>query len=196
VPGIKLRCEPLTPDRWDDLVELFGPRGACAGCWCMWPRRTTGEGKTSGEPNRRAFRKLVMNGPPPGLLGYRDGEPIGWVAIAPRREYKRFERSRILQPVDDQEVWAVPCFFVARGARKQGVTKALLAAACEWAKRRGARLIEGYPVDAHGKEYAPAFAWHGLVGTFEAAGFREVARRSKRRPIMRRAVRGGRSGRG
>jgi len=186
MPKTRLTCEPLTPDRWDDLVKLFGPRGACAGCWCMFPRRTGAEKNTAGEPNRRAFRKLVMDGPPPGLLAYEDQEPIGWVAIAPRSDYKRFERSRILQPVDEQEVWSVPCFFVARGHRKKGVTKALLGAACEWAGGRGARLIEGYPVDAHDQEYAPAFAWHGLVGTFEAAGFTEVARRSKRRPIMRR----------
>src|SRR5262249_43947362 len=149
-----------------------------------------------GEPNRRAFRKLVTTGPPPGLLAYEGGEPVGWVAIAPRAEYRRFETSRILQPVDDREVWSVPCFFVARGHRKKGVTKALLSAACEWAGKRGARMIEGYPVDAGGKEYTPAFAWHGLIGTFEATGFREVARRSKRRPIMRKSVGAKRKARG
>ena len=188
MPKSRLVCEPVTVERWDDLEKLFGPRGACAGCWCMWPRRTSAEKGMAGEPNRRAFRKLVTKGPPPGLLAYEDGEPVGWVAIAPRAEYRRFETSRILQPVDDQEVWSVPCFFVARGHRKKGVTKALLAAACEWAGKRGARMIEGYPVDARGKDYTPAFAWHGLIGTFEAAGFREVARRSKRRPIMRRSA--------
>jgi len=54
---------------------------------------------------------------------------------------------------------------------------------------RGGRLVEGYPIDARGKTYAPAFAWHGLVETFQAAGFSEVARRSPTRPIMRRALR-------
>jgi len=162
----------------------------------MWPRRTSAEKGVAGEPNRAAFRKRVKKGPPPGLLAYEDGEPIGWVAIAPRREYRRFETSRVLQPVDDQEVWSVPCFFIARGHRKKGVTKALLGAACEWAGQQGAKLIEGYPIDTRGKEYTPAFAWHGLIGTFEAAGFTEVARRSKRRPIMRRTVRAKRKSRG
>ena len=71
----KLAIHPLTPDRWDDLAKLFGPRGACAGCWCMYPRNTRSEGATSGDPNRRAFQKLVRSGPPPGLLAYDGGEP-------------------------------------------------------------------------------------------------------------------------
>ena len=96
-PSFEFR--PLTPGLWPDLERLFGPRGACAGCWCMWPRLTTTEGKVTGEPNRLAFRAIVKKGPPPGLLAYRDGEPVGWVAIAPRAEYRRFERSRVVAPV-------------------------------------------------------------------------------------------------
>lgn len=179
----------LTPDRWDDVVRLFGPRGACAGCWCMFPRNTSSEGATSGEPNRRAFQKLVRQGPPPGVLAYDGDQPVGWVAIAPRAEYRRFERSRVLAPVDDREVWSVPCFFVARSHRGRGLTVALLRAACEWARHHGARIVEGYPVDTKGKVYAATFAFHGLPSAFAAAGFREVLRRSDRRPIMRRALR-------
>jgi len=183
-----LVVHPLTAERWDDVVRLFGPRGACAGCWCMYPRRTRTQKATSGEPNRRAFRKLVHDGPPPGLLAYEGDVPVGWVAIAPRTEYVRFERSRVLKAVDDQPVWSVPCFFIARTHRGRGVTVALLEAACAWARTQGARIVEGYPIDAHGQTYAPAFAWHGLVPTFTAAGFREVLRRSDRRPIMRREL--------
>ena len=192
----RFRIEPLTPDRWDDLVRLFGPRGACAGCWCMFPRRTGGMSGYSGDANRRAFRRLVHDGPPPGLLAYDGEAPVGWVAVAPRTEYVRFERSRVLKPVDDQPVWSVPCFFIARTHRGRGLTVALLRAACAWAKRHGARIVEGYPIDTHGKTYAPAFAWHGLVPTFTAAGFREVARRTDRRPIVRRTLARGRAARG
>jgi GNAT superfamily N-acetyltransferase len=184
-----IEFHPLGPERWKDLVKLFGPRGACAGCWCMYPRLTTTEGKTSGEPNRRAFEKIVRQGPPPGLLAYENGEPVGWIAIAPRVEYRRFERSRVLAPVDTTPVWSVPCFFVARSARGRGLTVALLEAACEWARDRGAHVVEGYPVDTHGKREAAAFIFHGTVETFAAAGFREVLRRSDRRPIMRRTLR-------
>jgi GNAT superfamily N-acetyltransferase len=185
----KFSFAPLTPARWPDLEKLFGPRGACAGCWCMYPRLTTTEGKTQGAPNRRAFRALVKQGAAPGLLAYADREPVGWVAIAPRAEYRRFERSRVLAPVDDLPVWSVPCFFVERSARGSGLTVKLLKAACEWAAKHGARIVEGYPVDTKGQRYSATFAFHGTVSTFEDAGFREVERRSPTRPIVRRTLR-------
>src|SRR6476646_2856850 len=91
----KWEFHALTPDRWAELVALFGPRGACAGCWCMFPRLTTAEWKTERASNRRAFQRIVRAGDPPGLLAYEDGRPVGWVAVAPRQVYRRFERSRI-----------------------------------------------------------------------------------------------------
>jgi GNAT superfamily N-acetyltransferase len=185
----KLTIHPLTPARWNDFVALFGPRGACAGCWCMWPRLTRAEWQQRGDSNRRAIKRIVDSGEPPGLVAYEGGTPVGWIALAPRPVYRRLERSRAMAPVDDQPVWSTPCFFVARGARGRGVTVALLRAACDYVASRGGRIVEGYPIDTRGKTYAPAFAWHGLVGAFDAAGFREVARRSPTRPIMRRAVR-------
>lgn len=75
----EIRFRPLTPERWDDLVALFGPRGACAGCWCMWwrlPHAAWQRGKGAG--NRRALRRVVATGPPPGILAYADGQPVGW----------------------------------------------------------------------------------------------------------------------
>ena len=184
-----LAIHPLTPSRWDDFVTLFGPRGACAGCWCMWPRLTRAEWEHRGDRNRRAIRRIVDSGEPPGLIAYDRGSPVGWIALAPRGVYRRLERSRAMAPVDDQPVWSTPCFFVARGARGRGITIALLRAACDYVAARGGRLVEGYPIDARGKTYAPAFAWHGLEGLDQAAGFSEVARRSPTRPIMRRALR-------
>src|SRR3989441_10443832 len=101
--------------RSDDLVTLFGKNGACAGCWCMWwrsPRWQWVKGK--GEGNKRAMRKLVKDGAVTGLLAYADGAPVGWCAIAPRTDYPRLANSRTLKPVDDQAVWSITCFFVAR----------------------------------------------------------------------------------
>lgn len=179
---------PLSPARWPDLVELFGEKGACAGCWCMYPRLSGREWRTRHAGNRRALQRLVRSGPPPGLLAFTDGRPVGWIAIAPRAEYRRLERSKVLAPVDERPVWSVPCFFVAKGARGAGLTVKLLRAACTWAAGRGATLVEGYPIEPRARMPA-AFAWHGLAASFRAAGFREVLRRSPIRPIMRRAVR-------
>lgn len=181
---------PLTAERWADFVELFGPRGACAGCWCMYPRLTAAEWNARrGDSNRGAMKRVVESGEPPGMLAYDGGRAVGWIALAPRKAYVRLERSRILEPVDDLPVWSVPCFFVAREARGRGLTVALLRAACDHVAARGGRVIEGYPVDTKGKAYAPTFAWHGLLAAFRSAGFTEVARRSPTRPIMRRVLR-------
>ena len=184
------RIEPLTPGRWGDFTALFGPRGACAGCWCTWARLTHAEFREATPGQRRArIRRVVQAGDPPGLLAYDGDRAVGWVALAPRETYRRYETSRVLAPVDDVPVWSVPCFFVAKTHRRRGLTVALLKAACAFAADRGARVVEGYPVDTRGTRQAAAFVWPGLPAAFEVAGFREVARRSPSRPIMRRAVR-------
>ncbi len=143
--------------------------------------------RQKGAGNKRAFRKVVTAGPPPGVLAYAGDRPVGWCAVAPRTDYPRFGRSRVLAPVDDEPVWSVTCFFVARPWRGRGVSRALLEAATRYARARGGRIVEGYPIDAKGK--APdVFVYTGLASAFEQAGFREVARRSPTRPIMRRAL--------
>jgi len=110
-----LSFHPATADRWRELEALFGPRGACGGCWCMWWRlpRAVYE-RQKGQPNKDALHALVAAGDPPGLLAYADDAPIAWCAIAPRDAYPVLERSRTLKRVDDRPVWSVTCFFVAR----------------------------------------------------------------------------------
>jgi GNAT superfamily N-acetyltransferase len=186
-----MTIHPLTPARWPDLVRLFGANGACGGCWCMWPRRSAAEFRRGkGAPNRRAFRRVVMASPPPGVLAYVDGVAAGWCAIAPREAYPRLERSRVMARVDVRPVWSVTCFFVRRGFRGRGLSVPLLQAAVALARRHGARIVEGYP-NALPARTADTFVWIGLADTFRAAGFREVARRAPTRPIMRRTLRAG-----
>ena len=181
-----IRCAPATASRWRDVERLFGEKGACAGCWCMWPRLTGAEfGRGRGAGNKRALHRLVAAGARPGLIAYRGGTPVGWCAVAPRAEYRRLERSRVMAPVDEQPVWSVVCFFVDRSARGAGVTTTLLRAAVEHATRRGAAIIEGYPHDPAGERLTDTFAWFGLAAAFRRAGFVEVARRSSTRPVMR-----------
>jgi GNAT superfamily N-acetyltransferase len=182
----KLEFEPLTPERWPDVVKLFGPRGACAGCWCMVWRRPRAEwerGKGSG--NRAAFRRVVRTGPPPGVLAYAGGEPVGWCAVAPREAYVQLERSRVLKRIDADPVWSVSCLFVARAWRRRGLSVALLRAAGDFAASQGARIVEGYPVEPSSGTVPDAFAWTGTAAAFRAAGYEEVARGSPKRPIMR-----------
>lgn len=183
-PG-KVSFHPLTPDRWTDLEKLFGERGACGGCWCMTWRLSRSQFEAQkGRLNRRSFRKIVEKSPP-GILAYQEGEPVGWCAVAPREEYPVLERSRVLKPVDAQPVWSITCLFVAKPFRRSGMSAALLKAAKEFARQHGATLVEGYPVEPYEKNMPAAFAWTGLVSAFRKAGFKEVARRSRTRPIMR-----------
>jgi GNAT superfamily N-acetyltransferase len=188
-PDRSVEIHPLTPERFADLETLFGPHGASGGCWCMWWRVPRSQfDREKGEANRRAFKAVVESGKEPGLLAYVDGAPAGWVAVAPRDEYPGLARSRILSPVDNQPVWAVTCFFIGRRYRRLGLTVALLEAAVRYAGERGARIVEGYPVEPKADRMPDAFVYHGLASAFRKAGFSEVARRSETRPIMRRTI--------
>jgi GNAT superfamily N-acetyltransferase len=156
----------------------------------MWPRLRAAEfdaGK--GDANRRALRRIVGRGEPPGLLAYAGGEPAAWVALGPRESFARIEASRTLKRVDDRPTWSVVCFFVARPYRGRGLMTRLLREAGRWARSRGAERLEGYPIEPGGRS-ADAFAWTGLASAFRAAGYVEVARPSRTRPIMRRELRG------
>ncbi len=186
---LPLKFAPLTPSRWDDLVELFGEHGACGGCWCMvWRLKRSGFEARKGRRNRDAMRRIVAAGNAPGVLAYEGSKPIGWCAVAPRQDYPSLERSRVLAPVDEKPVWSITCLFIARPFRRAGVSAQLLQAAANHARARGATLVEGYPVEPRSGAVADVFAWTGLASAFRRAGFREVARRSDTRPIMRLAL--------
>lgn len=181
----ELKILPATPSRWTAIETLFGDRGACGGCWCMFwrvPRKRYEADK--GDRNKRAFRRLVQSGNQPGIIAYVRNEPIGWCAVASREQYIGLERSRILKPIDEEPVWSVSCLFVRKDYRRQGIASKLLGGAVKFARSKGAKIVEGYPVDTS-TNMADAFLWHGTASAFLAAGFKEVLRRSESRPIMR-----------
>jgi ribosomal protein S18 acetylase RimI-like enzyme len=167
-----LEIHPLTPDRWPDLAALFGPTGASSGCWCMWFRaRPKDWTANAGDGNRAALKALVDGGEPTGLLGYQDGDPVGWVSVAPRAQHVRIEPAPVADP--DGPVWSVACFYIARGRRGVGVARALLDAAVAHAFAEGAGAVEAYPVEGRASN---ASAFTGPRALLEAAGFREMGR--------------------
>jgi GNAT superfamily N-acetyltransferase len=181
-------AHPLTPDRWQDLEQLFGPNGAYAGCWCMWWRVAGKDWDAhKGEGNRLALKEIVESGEVPGIIGYVDSQPAGWCAIAPRDAHMRLreERVRIFKKVDDLPVWTITCFYIGRPYRNQGLMLNLLNAAVSYASAEGATIVEGYPLDTEGDRKAASSAYTGLLSTFQKAGFVEVLRRHEGRPIMR-----------
>lgn len=154
----------------------------------LWrlPRKQFDQQKGAG--NRAAMRRLVARGVEPGILAFDGDRAVGWCALAPRNDYPALARSRVMRPVDDRPVWSVACLYIDRAWRGRGIAAALLEAAAEFARTRGAQILEGYPVDPAGRKLAAAFAWTGVPAVFERAGFAEVARRSPTRPIMRRRL--------
>jgi GNAT superfamily N-acetyltransferase len=187
--AVRFSWKPVTAAEWDDLVDLFGPRGACGGCWCMWWRLSRRDfARLKGDGTRRALKRIVTRGSAPGILAYDGDRPVGWCCVGPREGFPLLERSRVLARVDDEPVWSIVCFFVARDRRRKGLTRKLIAAAVSYAGRQGARVVEAYPIDA-GRDQPAAFIYTGLPSAFSANGFVEVERRSKRRPILRRRLR-------
>ena len=181
----ELSFKPIKRNLWPDLEELFGPNGACGGCWCMfWKLRGKAFDEAKGIETRLMHKSVIDAGTPTGLLAYLHGEVVGWVAVEPREAYERLAHSRVLQPVDDQPVWSVTCFFVAKKHRRSGITVELLKAAVEHVKKNGGRVVEGYPVDTQ-KDMPAPFVYTGTASAFEKAGFKEVARNTPTRPIFR-----------
>lgn len=185
-PPVQLETFPLTPERWTDFEKLFGEKGACGGCWCMWWRLKRSDfEKSKGLQNKKAMRRIIASGEIPGLLAYEASESVGWCSVAPRDKFPVLGRSRILKPVDSQNVWSLVCLYVRKDKRRQGISEAILRAAQRYVGEQGGRILEGYPIEPKKDAIPDAFAWVGLASSFRRLGFEEVARRSETRPIMR-----------
>lgn len=149
-----------------------------------WRLRRSDFARQTGEQNKQGLRAIVDSGEIPGLLAYAEGEPIAWCSIGPRERFTGLERSRKLKRVDDQPVWSIVCFFVAEPFRRRGLMGCFLKAALGYAKERGAKIVEAYPIEPTGCLTGDS-GYTGVVSTFLKAGFAEVLRRSERQPIMR-----------
>ena len=181
-----IRIEAVQQEHWPNIQSLFGKKGACGGCWCMYWRLTHKEyEENKGERNRQAMKTILSGLLAPGLLAYKGKEPMGWCSLGPREAFPRLARSRILKPIDGQPVWSLVCLFVAKPYRRVGISRALISAAADYAKSQSAKILEAYPVEPNKPEVPPVFAFTGIASAFKACGFKEAARRSPTRPVMR-----------
>ncbi|MBA2455676.1 MAG: GNAT family N-acetyltransferase [Nocardioidaceae bacterium] len=187
---------PANEASWEDLQTVFGTRGEASRCQCQRYKLRPRESFASFPAEERAHRLREQtdsghpeSGTTSGLVAYLDGEPVGWCAVEPRIAYAGLVRnnrvpwaSRAEDKTDDS-VWAVTCFFTRVGFRKHGVSRALARAAVDFARERGARAIEGYPMTT--KNVISEELHVGTEGAFAGAGFTEVSRPTLRRVVMR-----------
>lgn len=187
---------PANQASCDDLQLIFGTRGAGSRCQCQRYKLAPNESFGSFPVEERVFRLREQTdcGYPDsettsGLVAHIDDEPVGWCAVEPRPHYSGLVRVfRVPWDGRDEDrtdagIWAVTCFFTRAGFRKRGVSRALAHAAVDFARSRGARALEGYPITT--KDVISEELHVGTTGTFEDAGFTEVSRPSKRRVVMR-----------
>jgi GNAT superfamily N-acetyltransferase len=173
---MKIQIKEMTPRLWEDLEQLFGEKGACGGCWCMWWRIEPGEKwqNVKGQEAKKRLRTMIENGALRGLIAYNQSEPIGWCTFGKRTDFPRLNRARTLQCHDADKVACVPCFYIKNRYRKQGVSIALLKAAVKALGNEGEAIVEGYPVKPAkpgNKDIPGVFAFTGTISLFEKEGF-------------------------
>jgi GNAT superfamily N-acetyltransferase len=188
---------PLTLANFEDLVTVINPTRNPRSCWCLAYRLTSAEIASFDAGGEGAMRDLAAGERPPGLIAYRDGEPVGWVGTALRSEVRRLAHSRVIPHVDDLPVWSVFCLVVRPGFRGRGVTGQLIEGAVAYAAAQGAPYAEAYPVEKPQGKVNSALAYVGTTAMFEKAGFDKVVRTSSTsdglvRWLMRRTLSGGR----
>lgn len=171
-----LTIHPATPEGWNDIRTVFGTRGESSWCYCQYfidPSWNQGK-----ESNQNSLRRQVDTlDPPPGLLAYRDGEPVGWVQVGPGERYPRFKPRG---HVSADSVWAITCFVVRVGHRGTGVATALLNEAINHARRRGATTLRARPTDTSVAKKSNSELFTGILSTFDTAGFNHLNRNRSR----------------
>jgi GNAT superfamily N-acetyltransferase len=185
------RIRPLTPDLTDDFVALFGPQGACYGCWCSYFRlRPKLRQALDGDGKRDVMLARIRSGPPPGLIGYLGEEPVAWMQIGPRADVPEWNNpGRVSAPLPDGAagdggVWAISCFFFRARHRGKGLSHPMLQGGIGFARDAGARLLEAAPME-RAKQAKSIGLFVGSASVFRKAGFAEVASHKQGRPLMR-----------
>ncbi len=186
-PGIDhITFKPLTPETWIDFTLLFSEHGPQQGCWCMYWRETRVEyHRRFGDGNQQAMKAIIQTGNIPGLLAYLEGRAIAWCSIARREEFPALDRSKTLKKVDNVPVWSIVCFFVSRPYRRKGLLLQLIRAALTYARECEAKIVEAYPLKSEIVKDLPYERYMGIESILAGVGFKEVARRSDRRLVMR-----------
>jgi len=184
-----IRFEELLPSLWPAVERLFGPNGACGGCWCMWWRAESRKvwNEIRGAGAKKTFKNLIHKGKAHGVLAFAEDEPVGWCSFGPRLDFPGLERVQAYKRNDTGDVWSITCFFIHRKWRGKGLSRDLLRAAVKAMQKRGIKIIETYPstTTKDGRRLSSSLAWTGPLKIFEEAGFKTVQSSNPMKPLMR-----------
>jgi len=184
-----IRFEELRPDLWPDVERLFGPNGACGGCWCMYWRAENSRAwnEIRGARAKKALKNLIQKGKAHGVLAFADDEPVGWCSFGPRTNFLNLERVRAYKRDDTSDVWSIICFFINRKWRGKGLSLGLLKAAIKAMRKRGVKILEAYPstTTKDGRRLSASSAWTGPLKIFEKMGFKTVQSTNPLKPLVR-----------
>jgi GNAT superfamily N-acetyltransferase len=181
-----LKFKPLAVDNWNQFEELMGDKGGCGGCWCMSFRLTSREfSENKYQNNKGLMYDLVKSCRPTGLIATYKGQAVGWIAFAPREDYKRIERSKAFKRPDDKPVWSITCFFIKKEFRKMGLSEEMIKGVIEYAKKNNIHSLEAYPAIPYADNVPPPFLWVGILSAFARNGFHVVRQNGKSRVMVR-----------
>jgi predicted GNAT family acetyltransferase len=182
----KLKFESLRSSNWKQFETLMGEKGGCGNCWCMYfrlPYKTFRENKPDG--NKKMMKQLVKKEMPQGLIASINNEPVGWIAMAPREDYRKIENSRVFKRIDDKQVWSITCFFIKKEFRHKGLSQQLIKGAVDFAKKKKIKALEAYPAIPYAEKVPHPFLWVGVLSSFVKNGFKIVQQHSKSRAMVR-----------
>ena len=178
---IELTVRPASVETWPALEDLFGEKGACNGCWCMYWRIGNQYNKRSRDLNKSEFQQIIKNGPPPGIMAFHHQKAVGWCQVTPRIYLPYLENLTGKDQPADQDIWSISCFYIRSKYRRLGLTSILIKEALKIAQQANARLLEAYPVD---KKDSRSISYTGYVSTFRRTGFKLTGQKVFTRQIM------------
>ena len=181
-----LKLQPLMADNWGLFEDVMGEKGGCGGCWCMYFRMSSTEfrnGKYEGHKGR--MHEIVKAGKPTGLIATLNEEAVGWIAVAPREDYRRIENSRVFRRLDDKAVWSVTCFFIKKEFRNKGLSEQMIKGLIDYAKKKKIKTLEAYPAIPYSDKVPAPFLWVGILSAFTKSGFQIIQQNGKSRAMVR-----------
>lgn len=181
----KLTTAILTKKNWHDLEFLFGEKGACGGCWCMnWRLPRIEYQRNKGEKNKQLLHKLVSQNEPLGVIAYYDKIPVGWCSISSKTRLLEQKNSRILKKTAIPSKWSIVCLYIRPDFRRKHLSSYLIEHASAFAFKKGALMVEAYPVIPKTDTMPDVFAWTGIWKSYKRAGFKIVEQPSSGKYIM------------